>query len=292
MNYYRISVLLVFILLVYTTTLNIVLITQVKDKIISYVFAQSNINKTNSQSAEYYVRFNCGAIDNDNGPLRPGKYDSDITVFNRQSFPLTIIWKPIEIDQQNKENFQVINIQPQSIVNINCAKIFSSSLMQNSLLNNKFIEGIVLIRIDTDNGQLTNNFLNNQGSSIIIDNQKLENLVNVDVLHTVNTLSDLNKQAFFLKVDFTVSHQEEKTNYQKENNDNLTAIFPVDPKSIIDPAKVVKDMLNNNSTTNYKPSDNATIRIINSQLLTNTFTDNHALTFQKIIPLISNNTTY
>jgi hypothetical protein len=292
MNYFRISVLLVFILLIYTTTLNIVLITQLEDKIISYVFAQSNINKINSQSADYYVRFNCGTIDNDNGPLRPGKYDSDITVFNRQSFPLTIIWKSIEIDQQNKENFQIINIQPQSIVNINCAKIFSSSLIQNSLLNNKFIEGIVLIRINTDNGQLTNNFLNNQGSSIIIDNQKLENLVNVDVLHTVNTLSDLNKQAFILKVDFTLSHQEEKTNSQKENNDNLTAIFSVDPKSIIDPAKLVKDMLNNNSTTNYKSSNNATIRIINSQLLTNTFTDNHALTFQKILPLISNNTTY
>jgi hypothetical protein len=292
MNYYRISVLLVFILLIFTTTLNIVLITHVEDKIISYVFAQNNINKINSQSADYYVRFNCGSIDNDNGPLRPGKYDSDITVFNRQSFPLTIIWKSIEIDQQNKENFQIINIQPQTIVNINCAKIFSSSSTQNSLLNNKFIEGIVLIRINTENGQLTNNLLNNQGSSIIIDNQKLENLVNVDVLHTVNTLSDLNKQAFFLKVDFTVSHQEEKANHQKENNDNLTAIFPVGPKSIIDPAKLVKDMLNNNNMTNYKSSENATIRIINSQLLTNTFTDNHALTFQKILPLISNNTNY
>jgi hypothetical protein len=222
--------------------------------------------------------------------LRPGKYDSDITIFNRQSFPLTIIWKPIEINKENKENFQVINIQPESLININCAKILSSSLTQNSTFNNKFMEGVVLIRINTDNGQLTNNFLNNQGSSIIIDNQQLQNLVNVDVLYTVNTLSDLNKQAFFLKVDFSVSHQDEITKYQKENKDNLTVIIPVDPSSIIDPVKLVKDILNKNNTTNINSLDNATIRISDSQLLTNTFTDNHALTFQKIYPLITNET--
>ena len=76
-------------------------------------------------------------LDNDNGPLRPGKYDSDITVFNKQNFPLTVIWKPIEINQENKNNFQAINIQPQSIVNINCAKIFPYSSISNSTLNSR-----------------------------------------------------------------------------------------------------------------------------------------------------------
>jgi hypothetical protein len=277
--------------LIYIAISNVLSIANI-EKVTSFIFAQNNINRSNSQSADYYARFNCGSINNDNGPLRPGRYDSDITIFNRQSFPLTIIWKPIEINQENKENFQVTNIQPESIVNINCAKIFPSSLTQNSTFNNKFIEGVVLIRISTDNGQLTNNFLNNQGSSIIIDNQQLQNLVNVDVLYTVNTLSDLNKQAFFLKVDFSVSHQNGTTEYQKENKDNLTVIFPVDPSSIIDPVKLVKDMLNKNNTNNINSSGNAKIRISDSQLLTNTFTDNHALTFQKIYPLITNETTH
>lgn len=289
MNYYYITISLFMILLISTSIPNKALITPIDYKMMHLIFAQTNTNNSNSQTADYYARFNCGTIDNDNGPLRPGKYDSDITIFNRQSFPLTIIWKPIGIDQENKANFQTINIQPESIVNINCAKIFSSSSIQNSILNNKFIEGIVLIRINTDNGQLTNNFLNNQGSSIIIDSKQLGNLINVDVLYTVNTLSDLNKQAFYLKVDFSISHQNEKINGQNEK-DNLTTIFPINPNSIINPVESVKDILNKNSTSNYKLSNNTTIRILNTQLLTNTFTDNHALTFQKILPLIANDT--
>ena len=289
MNYYYITISLFMILLISTSIPNKALITPIDYKMMHLIFAQTNTNNSNSQTADYYARFNCGTIDNDNGPLRPGKYDSDITIFNRQSFPLTIIWKPIGIDQENKANFQTINIQPESIVNINCAKIFSSSSIQNSILNNKFIEGIVLIRINTDNGQLTNNFLNNQGSSIIIDSKQLGNLINVDVLYTVNTLSDLNKQVFYLKVDFSISHQNEKINGQNEK-DNLTTIFPITPNSIINPVASVKDILNKNSTSNYKLSNNTTIRILNTQLLTNTFTDNHALTFQKILPLIANDT--
>ena len=131
-------------------------------KTLSSALAQLDSNKSNSQTVEYYARFNCGTIDNDKGPLRPGKYDSDITIFNKKNFPLTVIWKAIEVNQENKNNFKTINIQPESIVNINCAKIFPSPSSGVSDLESRFTEGIALIRISVNNGQLLNNFFNNR----------------------------------------------------------------------------------------------------------------------------------
>lgn len=246
--------------------------------------AQSETNNSNSQTVEYYARFNCGTINDDKGPLRPGKYDSDITIFNKKTFPLSIIWKAIETNQENQNNFKIINLQPESVVNINCAKIFPSPSAGDTNVQNRFIGGVVLIRINTDNGQLINNFFNNQGQSIIINKEELGDLVNVDVLHTVNTLSDLNKEAFYLKIDFSLAQQGNQSKDELENN--LTSIFQIEPNKIINPLGLIKQSINNNNDTNIHqaPTNNTIIKIIKSETFSNSYTDNHALTFQKINP--------
>jgi hypothetical protein len=292
MKYYHIFILLVIILTFQTAVSNIKSISNKDHSIIPSILAQIYTNKSDSQRIDYYARFNCGTIDNDNGPLRPGKYDSDITIFNKQSFPLTVIWKPIEINQENNNNFQIINIQPENIVNINCAKIFpSSSSIGNSNLKNGFSEGVALIRINTNNGQLINNFFNSQGSSVIIGNQELGDLINVDVLHTVNTLSGSKKAAaFYLKVDFSIDSLSKKINGDIYKN-NLTTILPVEPNNIIDPIDSIKHILNNNNSSNQQQYfTNTTIKIIRSDIFSDIPTDNHALTFQKVMPTITNDT--
>ena len=146
-----------------------------------------------------------------------------------------------------------------------------------------FIEGIALIRINVENGQLINNFLNNQGQFININSQQLNNLINVDVLHTVNTLDDLKKEVLFLKVDFLLNNNNGKKISQQTNKDNLTAIFQVEPNLIIDPHILVKNIINNNySSSNSQHLSDNTIKVLGSRLFSNTLTDNHALTFQKV----------
>jgi hypothetical protein len=119
-------------------------------------------------------------------------------------------------------------------------------------------------------------------------------MVNVDVLHTVNTLSGLKKENLYLKVDFSLEHLSGKitsSSNSVENKNNLTAIFPVETNKIINPISLIKQILNNNSSNNQQSLNNTTIKIIKSQLIANNPTDNHALTFQKIIPTIANDTT-
>jgi len=91
MNYYYILFFLLIIFAFQTVISNIKTKEYTDFKILSSILAQSNINNGESQTVDYYARFNCGTIDNDNGPLRPGKYDSDITINNRQNFQMKII---------------------------------------------------------------------------------------------------------------------------------------------------------------------------------------------------------
>lgn len=291
MRYYYLVVFVIAVLFIQLGILNIALKFNIWQYILPVALAQSIPDKSNTHTIDYYARFNCGTIDNENGPLRPGKYDSDITIFNKQNFPLTVIWKPIEINQVNKNNFQALTIQPQSIVNINCAKIFPYSSLENSSLNKAFTEGVALIRISTDNGQLMNNFLNNQGTSVLISNQELGDLVNVDVLQTVNTLNELKKESLYLKVDFSINSLANKTNV--ENGHNLTIVFPIESNKIINPLNIIKQTFDN-GTKNLKqislPINYSSIKIIKTEMVPNNPTDNHALTFQKIAPIITNNT--
>src|SRR6185503_9031960 len=94
--------------------------------------SQSSNDLSSYKTINYYARFNCGTIGDDSGPLRPGKYDSDITIFNKKSYPITVIWKPIAIDQQVKNNFNILNIPSENIASINCAKIFPNQEDKNA----------------------------------------------------------------------------------------------------------------------------------------------------------------
>src|ERR1044072_582739 len=95
----------------------------------------STDSTTNTVTANYFARFNCGAINDDNGPLRPGKYDSDITIFNKKDFPVTVIWKAIAVYQQYNSNYNILSVPSEKIVNINCEKIYPSSQISSGNRN-------------------------------------------------------------------------------------------------------------------------------------------------------------
>jgi hypothetical protein len=243
---------------------------------------QPNDNLTSYKTVNYYARFNCGTISDDSGPLRPGKYDSDITIFNKKSYPITVIWKAIEINQQERTNFNIFNIPSENIVNINCAKIFT--IQNNNIsdnLSNEFTEGIIKLEISINNGLLVNNFLNNQQVNTILNESEIGNLINVDVLHTVNTLDDLNKEVVYLKTDFSTLSKD------KSKISNYTAIFNINPDEFINPLSLIKDKISKNNTNEKIDVNVHEILLTDTEIISDTLTDNHALTVQRVDPIIS-----
>jgi len=247
--------------------------------------SQSSNDLSSYKTVNYYARFNCGAISDDSGPLRPGKYDSDITIFNKKSYPITVIWKAIAIDQQVKNNFNILNIPSENIASINCSKILpiqdKNNTNSSSTFPKKFTEGIIKLEISVDNGLLVNNFLNNQNANIIVNESEIGNLINVDVLHTVNTLDDLNKEVLYLKTDFSVLSKD------KNKISNFTAVFHIDPDEIIDPLSMIKKKISDNNTNQKIDINGSEILLKDTDIISNTLTDNHALTVQRVDPIIS-----
>ena len=47
-------------------------------------------NSSQIKSITYTAKFECGSIIGNEGPLRPGHYDTDISIFNRQEYPVNI----------------------------------------------------------------------------------------------------------------------------------------------------------------------------------------------------------
>ena len=238
------------------------------------------------KTVNYYARFNCGTISDDSGPLRPGKYDSDITIFNKKSYPITVIWKAIAINQQVKNNFNILNIPSENIASINCAKILpiQDKNATNSIpaaLSKKFTEGIIKLEISVDNGLLVNNFLNNQNANIMVNESDIGNLINVDVLHTVNTLDDLNKEVLYLKTDFSVLSKD------KNKISNFTAVFHIDPDEIVDPLSIIKNKISENNTNQKIDINGSEILLKDTEIISDTLTDNHALTVQRVDAIIS-----
>jgi hypothetical protein len=246
---------------------------------------QPSDNLTSYKTVNYYARFNCGTISDDSGPLRPGKYDSDVTIFNKKSYPITVIWKAIEINQQEKTNFNILNIPSENIANINCAKLIpmqdKNATNSISTLSNKFTEGIIKLEISIDNGLLVNNFLNNQQVNTILNESEIGNLINVDVLHTVNTLDDLNKEVVYLKTDFSTLSKD------KSKISNYTAIFNINPDEIINPLSLIKDKISENNTNENIDVNAYEILLTDTEIISDTLTDNHALTVQRVDPIVS-----
>lgn len=48
---------------------------------------KTNSGSRNSHDITYNSKFECGSIVGDKGPFRPGHYDTDISIFNRQDYP-------------------------------------------------------------------------------------------------------------------------------------------------------------------------------------------------------------
>src|SRR5215216_2472591 len=117
-------------------------------------FSNSSIEASSgSNSLEYSARFFCGTIVGEEGPLRPGRYDSDINIFNRQSFPISFFWKAVAASQEEEQsdsNFRIRSLEPGGSISLSCKDIQASIPAYANDTGEKFFEGIMTINVDLD----------------------------------------------------------------------------------------------------------------------------------------------
>jgi hypothetical protein len=160
------------------------------------------IDEKNStvKTVSYTPKFLCGNVTSDEGPVRPGHYDTDISILNKQDYPIKILWNVIPSDG-NSSNSIIKILKPESSTSITCRDILPLVSHGKNLL-----EGFVMLSL-LISGNTIGAFpdADDPDASILrtIDDSQL-NLIDVQVFYTANALPRLPSEMIFSKIDFRI----------------------------------------------------------------------------------------
>lgn len=144
----------------------------------------------------YTAKFVCGSVFGSEGPLRPGHYDTDVSILNKQNFPITILWNVV-VNDGTSSNAVVKNLDAETSTGIVCKQIRELLGLGNN--NEKMVEGFTIIRIQLDS------MLGSEGSKVLTNFSEDEiNLLDVQVFYTANALPTLPHEVVVDKISFYI----------------------------------------------------------------------------------------
>ena len=152
------------------------------------------------KTVTYTPKFLCGNVSSNEGPVRPGHYDTDISILNKQDYPIKIFWNVIPNDG-NSSNSIIKILKPESSTGITCKDILPLVTISKNLL-----EGFVLLSLPIRDGMISAfpDPNNPQVSILRSINEQQTNLIDVQVFYTANALPQLPSEMLFSKIDFRI----------------------------------------------------------------------------------------
>jgi hypothetical protein len=245
-------------------------------------------NRTSQLGAiSYTAKFECGSIAGQEGPLRPGHYDTDISIFNRQDYPIRILWKALSNNGGGNTTIVPRYLQPQVSFSIICKDIRQSLNLENE--SKELVEGFVLIRIDLS-PDLVNSLLRNIGSlnGQTSGSPDTMNLLDVQVFYTANALESLPHEVIVNKITFSIFDNATlpKIPVQLlEKSLDVTILSQMN--EISDPALSVKKILSEKYHLSAAEANELQIRVINVDIGITSTIDDHAISSSTLKPQLS-----
>jgi hypothetical protein len=242
--------------------------------------SSNNING-NSQikSITYDAKFECGSIIGNDGPLRPGHYDTDIGIFNKQDYPVKFLWNAI-VNEGKKTSPMVKTMQPQTSSGIICKDIRQLLNIGND--SKELVEGFVVIRVDLNTerqGMLSSN--ESTTNQLAIDGV---NILDVQVFYTANALESLPREIVTSKIVFSI------LNDSSSKIPSSLLMKPIDItlqsqiNKISDPESEVKNILSLRYNLTAQEVAALKIKILNVNVGVASMIDDHAISSYIVAP--------
>jgi hypothetical protein len=224
----------------------------------------------------YYVKFECGTISGDEGPLRPGHYDTDIGILNKQDFATQIQWS-VTANNSRNTNSVIRMLEPQGSTNIVCKDL------QNMIGNDQsFVEGFVIINLPLEPGLLASL---SDGAQILGRNfEDMNNLLEVQAFYTANALDELPHEVLVDKIAFTIVNDTGGKIPLEMINKTLDTTVPSSVNEISDPEIKVKEVLAEKYGLSTKELANLQIEIKSVSGSVGTMIDDHAISLSTVMP--------
>lgn len=227
----------------------------------------------------YNVKFECGTISKDEGPLRPGHYDTDIGILNKQDFAAKIQWSITANDSKNTNSI-IRTLEPQGSTSIVCKDL-------HKILGNdqKFAEGFVIINMPLEPGLLASL---SDGTQILGRNfEDINNLFEVQAFYTANALDELPHEVLVDKITFAIVNDTSGKIPAEMIKKTLDITLPSTLNEISDPEIKVKGMLAEKYALSAQELAKLQIEIRSVNVGVGTMIDDHAISLSTIMPQAS-----
>jgi hypothetical protein len=237
-------------------------------------------NRTSSiRNLTYYVKFECGTISGNEGPLRPGHYDTDIGILNKQNFAAKIQWS-VTANNSKNTNSIIRTLEAQGSTNIVCKDL------QNIIGNDqKFVEGFVIINVPLEPGLLASL---SYGTQVIgLNSEDINNLFEVQAFYTANALDELPHEVLVDKIVFTILNDTSGKIPLEMMEKTLDITLPSTISEISDPQIRVKDDLAERYGLSTQDLANLQIAIQSVTGSLGTMIDDHAISLSTVMPQAS-----
>ncbi len=241
---------------------------------------QGEQNRTSQiRNLTYYVKFECGTISGDEGPLRPGHYDTDIGILNKQNFAAQIQWS-VTANNSRNTNSIIMMLEPQGSTSIVCKDL--RNLMGN---DQRFVEGFVIINVPVEPGLLASLSDGNQilGRSF----GDVSNLFEVQAFYTANALDELPHEVLVDKIMFIIVNDTSGKIPFEMINKTLDITVPSSMNEISDPEIKIKDVLAEKYDLSAQELANLQIAIKSITGSVGTMIDDHAISLSTVMPQAS-----
>jgi hypothetical protein len=242
--------------------------------------------KPASNKLEYTARFICGTITGEEGPLRPGRYNSDINIFNRQSFPISFFWKAVSANQEESDsNFRIRSLNPGGSDSLSCKDIKASISAYANDTGERFFEGIMTINVDLDSSVLGSISASREGviGTIPASQDESLNVLSVDAIYTVNALKVANREIVLQLIEYSINKEHESGKIPKDMISKILSVtVPIRTNETVNPDQQVRNVLMKEFSLSLDESKTLDITIRNLSLGVGALDDNHALSLQRI----------
>jgi hypothetical protein len=227
----------------------------------------------------YNVKFECGTISGEEGPLRPGHYDTDIGILNKQNYAAKIQWS-VTANGSSNTNSIIRMLEPQGSASIVCKDL------QNILSNDqRFVEGFVIINVPLEPGLLAS--LSNGTQILGRDFEEINSLLEVQAFYTANALDELPHQVLVDKIMFSILNDTSGKIPREMIGKTLDITVPSGLNEMDDTEMKVKDILAEKYALSAQELANLQLAIKSLSVSAGNMIDDHAISLSTIMPQAS-----
>ncbi len=230
--------------------------------------SQKSVNSI-PNSFIYNAKFVCGSIRGDEGPLRPGHYDTDISVYNKQNYPITLIWNTV-FNNSNSSNSMLTTVNPKQSSGFVCKDI--KQLANLNPQDTDLLEGFLIIQIDETNisSETKQSFANEP--------------VSVQVFYSANALDSLPQQTLVEKFVFEIRNDSTGKIPKSFVNKDLEVLTSTDLNSIVPQDTKIQKILSSIYNLTDIEIKNIGIVIKETDLGVGNMIDDHAISLLRLSP--------